>query len=93
MAVNSLTVTLPSGENVTVIGRDAWALDRLMEAGEAGCTPIDQPAPRWSGYVHKIRKAGIVIETVTESHGGAYAGHHARYVLRTSVTRVHEVAA
>lgn len=48
--------------------------------------PIDNPAPRWSGYVHKLRKAGIVIETIRESHGGPFAGEHARYVLRTEIT-------
>src|ERR1700687_3438433 len=29
--------------------------------GVRHCTPIDHPGPRWSGYVHKLRKAGIVI--------------------------------
>jgi hypothetical protein len=28
---------------------------------------------------------GVVIETVTEKHGGPYAGTHARYVLRSDV--------
>src|SRR5665811_1625975 len=32
-------------------GRDAWALDQLIRAGKRGCTPIDNPAPRWSHYV------------------------------------------
>jgi len=71
---------------VTLKGRDAWALQELMAAGERGCTPIDRPGPRWSGYVHKLRRAGIAVETRTEAHGGAFAGHHARYVLRSRVT-------
>ena len=93
MSVTSLTVRLPSGATVTVTGRDAWALDRLMKAGEAGCTPIDQPAPRWSHYIFKLRRAGIAVETITENHGGAYAGNHARYVLRTPLTVVQREAA
>jgi hypothetical protein len=66
-------------------GRAAWALDRLLAAGQIGCTPIDQPAPRWSHYVFLLRRDGVDIETVHENHGGAYAGHHARYLLRTPV--------
>lgn len=34
------------GSMVVVIGREAWALASLIEAGERGCTPIEQPAPR-----------------------------------------------
>ena len=93
MSITSLTIKVPSGNLVTVHGRDAWALQRLIEAGAAGCTPIDQPAPRWSHYVFKLRRAGIAVETITESHGGTYAGHHARYVLHTPVTVIEEVAA
>lgn len=66
-------------------GRDAWALDRLREAGPKGCTPITEPAPRWSAYVYNLRGLGVPIETVTEPHGGNFAGHHARYVLRAVV--------
>lgn len=68
-------------------GREAWALDRLRLAGPRGCTPIDQPAPRWSAYVHTLRGRGVPIETVTEPHGGEFAGHHGRYVLRADVQK------
>ena len=68
-------------------GRDAWALDRLIAAGRKGCTPIEQPAPRWSGYVHRLREQGVPIETIWESHGGPYAGKHGRYVLRADVQK------
>jgi hypothetical protein len=71
---------------ITVCGRDAWALLALKAANDTGCTPIDHPGPRWSGYVHKLRKAGIVIETIRETHGGPFAGQHARYILRSLVT-------
>lgn len=76
----------PGGPVVTLLGRDAWALQQLHAANENGCTPIDHPAPRWSAYVHKLRKTGIVIETVHEAHGGQFAGSHGRYVLRTEIT-------
>lgn len=69
--------------SLTFRGRDAWALSELLASGERGCTPIDHPGPRWSGYVHKLRRAGLAIETVVEPHSGPFAGRHARYVLRT----------
>ena len=82
-------VTPETGEPFTIEakGRTAWALDRLREAGPEGCTPITQPAPRWSAYVHTLRGLGVPIETVTEKHGGEFAGHHARYVLRARVMK------
>lgn len=83
---------LYSGEHGAQIlelkGREEWALSNLLAAGSRGCTPIDHPGPRWSDYVFKLKKRGIVIETVTEAHGGPYAGHHARYVLRSRIERV-----
>jgi hypothetical protein len=69
-------------------GREEWALSHLMAAGDRGCTPIDTPGPRWSDYVFKLRRRGIDISTITESHDGPYAGHHARYVLRSRVERL-----
>lgn len=77
---------LPHGGDFDVTGRDAWALLQLVEAGERGCTPLDNPGPRWSGYVHNLRHVhGLDIETIHEAHGGPYAGTHARYVLRSLV--------
>lgn len=75
-------------------GRVAWALDNLMDAGAKGCTPIDTPGPRWSAYVHKLRNDfGIDVETVVEMHGPPFPGKHARYILRSSVSRVEREAA
>lgn len=71
---------------VTVKGRDRWALECLIAMGMKGCTPIETPGPRWSGYVHKLREMGIAIETIHEKHGGPFPGTHARYVLRSDVT-------
>ncbi|WCQ98933.1 winged helix domain-containing protein [Paracoccus aestuarii] len=63
-------------------GRDRWAHEALMAAGSKGCNPISNPAPRWAAYVHNLRAFGVMIDTTTERHGGSFAGHHARYVLR-----------
>ncbi len=83
------TITHESGlsQEIAVSGRDRWALEALIAAGAKGCTPIDMPGPRWSGYVHNLRNLGVPIETLTEPHDGPFAGTHARYVLRASVTR------
>ncbi|GLS29295.1 hypothetical protein SAMN04488498_11398 [Mesorhizobium albiziae] len=80
----------PDGGVHEVVGRDAWALLNLLRSGENGCTPIDTPGPRWSHYVFKLRRAGFIIETIDESHGGPFAGSHARYVLRSTVTVLEE---
>ena len=88
---SSYRVTLPDGGSFTlnaVQGRVAWALDRLIAAGPTGCTPITEPSPRWSAYVHDLRGLGVLIETVPERHSGAYSGTHGRYVLRCDVRRV-----
>jgi len=71
---------------ITVSGRNKWALDMLILAGRRGCTPIDNPAPRWSAHAFNLRQLGIAIETITEAHGGPFSGTHARYVLRASVS-------
>lgn len=84
MNVNAITVRIgPDAPAKTYKGRVAWTLGRLIAAGERGCTPIDQPAPRWSHYVHELRKSGLQVETVNEKHSGPFSGTHARYVLRT----------
>jgi hypothetical protein len=86
--MNKLTITarvLPDGNMIKVVGRDAWALRNLVNAGGIGCTPIDVPGPRWSHYVFKLRKFGFVIQTIDEKHGGPFAGTHARYVLKSEI--------
>ena len=72
-------------------GREAWALRELLTAGPGGITSLENPAPRLSDYIFKLRKRGIEVATVTEIHGGEFAGTHARYVLRTKVERVAHV--
>jgi hypothetical protein len=82
------TIKHENGERleIGVSGRDRWALEALIAAGALGCTPIETPCPRWSAYVHNLRNLGVPIETITERHDGPFAGTHARYVLRASVT-------
>lgn len=76
----------PSRAVIVVTGRDAWALVKLAKAGAKGCTPICTPGPRWSAYVHNLRRMGFDIDTVTERHGPPFAGTHARYVLRDIIS-------
>ena len=78
---------------IRIGGRDSWALECLMSLGRKGCTPIDTPGPRWSGYVHVLRELNVQIETITEKHGGPFKGTHARYVLHSKVQRVESEAA
>ncbi len=75
---------------INIKGREAWALDQLVEAGAMGCTPITNPAPRWSGYVFDLRERGVPIDTLHEPHGGEFAGTHGRYILRAHVVRIGE---
>lgn len=78
---------------IIVQGRDRWALECLIRAGEQGCTPIDHPGPRWSAYTFDLRhEHGLAIDTLTEPHDGPFSGTHARYVLRLAVTYIGEVA-
>jgi hypothetical protein len=81
------SVTRPTGDTfkVTLTGRVAWAILSLMRAGKTGCTPITRPAPSWSDYVFRARALGINVETIHESHGGSFAGSHARYVLHDTI--------
>lgn len=76
---------LPGGAECTLVGRGAWALEQLIDAGGAGCTPITHPGPRWSSYVHDLRTKGLSVDTLRERHGGQFPGVHARYVLNSSV--------
>jgi hypothetical protein len=87
---NKITIRLPDGQRQTFEGRECWTLSHLINAGPAGITTLEQPAPRWSHYVFKLRKAGLVISTDREFHSGPYPGSHGRYRLETPVTIVAE---
>ena len=90
--VVELLASIDGRPAVTIKGRNARCLHRLLQAGKKGVSPaMDDPMPRWSHYVFCLRTHHeVVIETLTEKHGGPYAGTHARYVLRSRV-EVHQV--
>jgi hypothetical protein len=74
------------GQQLQIIGREAWMLDLLMTRGDKGVTTIEVPGARMSHYVMKLRRMGLVIETVDERHSGPFAGSHGRYLLRSPIT-------
>lgn len=74
--------------NIKLAGRQRWALEKLIKAGEKGCTAYADPAPRWAAYIHDLRSMGIPIETLHEKHGGEFSGTHARYRLTATVQQV-----
>jgi hypothetical protein len=85
-------IRLQSGSQQTFVGREAWTLRRLVEAGPRGVATIDHPAPRWSHYVYKLRKAGLSISMDYETHKGDFPGKHGRYRWETPVAVVEEAA-
>ena len=91
MRILTLKVELGTGHVAIVRGREAWALMELLATGPAGCSVFDIRAPRWSSYVHKLRKLGFMIDTVPERHRGRFPGYHARYVLREQVIILDDV--
>ncbi|WP_281016497.1 hypothetical protein [Minwuia sp. IMCC3077] len=69
-------------------------LKMLVERGLLGVTPLDLSGVRVAASVFKLRMDyAIPIETVTERHGGRYAGTYGRYVLRADVRPVDREAA
>lgn len=84
-----ITRTDGTSHEITLKGRDRWALENLMAAGEQGCTPIEHPGPRWSAYTFNLRREyRIEIDTITERHEGPFSGSHARYVARSKIEQV-----
>jgi hypothetical protein len=91
--VVELTAAIDGRPAQTFFGRQAWALNELLAAGETGCTPITTPGPRWSDYVFKLRRDGVSVETVDEPNGGNFSGRHAKYIVRSSVRLIETVCA
>lgn len=87
--------TLHDGEPRTLAGRVGWMLLQLSQAGDRGLTTAELgPGLRISEYIRRLRKRhGLLIATDVEKHGGAFAGHHARYRLQTNVEVISWVAA
>jgi hypothetical protein len=87
MARYERTVRIGEGDetrSITLAGRFAWCLEKLLTAGERGITALDETGPRLSHYVLVLRRRyGLIIETREEKHGGQFSGWHGRYVLHT----------
>lgn len=69
-----------------------WVLVQLMDAGPLGCTPGGLKAalpgfwmPPLSQLIHRLRKAGVVIETVRTNAPDTGGGLNLRYVLRSEI--------
>ncbi|NRQ13441.1 winged helix domain-containing protein [Ensifer sesbaniae] len=75
----------PEGMPITLIGRIAWMLQTLIDAGKAGVTTFESPAPRVGHYLYALRKKGFVISTTYEPHAGVFAGSHGRFRLESEV--------
>lgn len=59
--------------SIALIGREAWAMLELVEAGTKGCTPIDNPA-HCGGTIEDIEQiARSVAAFDQDSDGGATA--------------------
>jgi hypothetical protein len=93
MSSTKIKIRLPDGSQQSFAGREAWTLRRLVNAGSRGVATIDHPAPRWSHYVFKLRRAGLTITTEYEAHGGTYPGTHGRYRLETPLQIIEGSAA
>ncbi len=91
--VELLVQRIDTGEMLRLRGREAWTLSSLLETGLTGVIPLERPAPRWSAYVHSLRKRGLVIDTIDEPHAGPYSGTHGRYILRTPLRVLKTVSA
>jgi hypothetical protein len=92
MTSTKIQIRLPDGSQQSFVGREAWTLRHLVNAGSRGVTTIDHPAPRWSHYVYKLRRAGLVISTDYEGHKGDFPGTHGRYRLETAITVIEGAA-
>lgn len=69
-----------------VRGREAQTLVQLVERGPRGLSGLECGATRLSAYVFDLRhEFGLDIQAKTETHGGTFAGNHARYVLLSPV--------
>ena len=72
--------------------RAEFFLEELLAAASEGITTIAYPGVRVGDAIFKLRKAGVVIDTTYEEHGGEFAGHHGRYILRSTIVRLDATA-
>ena len=76
-------------QEVSLTGRNAWLMRKLIGCGMRGVTTAELPAGvRVSALIHNLRRAGIAITSEIERHTGEYPGNHVRYALDTRVTEI-----
>lgn len=81
-----ITVRLSGGGTATFRGREAWTLRVLIRHGSSGVTTAQlPPGVRFSHYILKLRRAGVRIDMVRESHSTPFEGTHGRYRLAAPV--------
>lgn len=87
-----VTAIGPSGQPFTVSGQMAKVLLALVEAGEAGITPLapETWSLRLSHHVRELEtRQSLVIARMWGKHD---EGRHARYVLRSTVTIIEVIS-
>jgi hypothetical protein len=80
-----VAVTREDGSRVTVRGRDAETMLKLVEKGPRGVSAYDfagGPPFRLAAYVKSLRNVGIAIRTDREDHD---CGWHGVFVLESRV--------
>lgn len=83
----------PDGPVVKLDGRAAWMMRVLIQVGPKGVTTLELPTGvRVSHYILLLRKAGFIISSAREAHGGPFPSSHSRYRLETVVTIVDDDA-
>ncbi len=89
-AVDLVEMMAPTPDTIplNLTKRAEFFLEEMLAAGSEGITTIDYPGVRVGDAIHKLRKAGVDVQTVYEQHGGDFAGHHGRYILRSRIVRL-----
>lgn len=88
MSCPRYTIEATEPSPLTLTKRARFFLEELLAAGGEGITTVDYPGVRVGDAIHKLRKAGVVIETKYERHSGEFEGSHGRYVLRSKINQL-----
>lgn len=89
----AMMAPVPEITPLTLTKRAEFFLEEMLAAGSEGITTIDYPGVRVGDAIFKLRKAGVVIDTAYEQHGGEFSGSHGRYLLRSRIVRLSAGAA
>lgn len=73
------------GHKFKVHNATARTLVKLRDAGERGLTPAELNVPALSSAIHRLRAAGMVIETRHTNDPAAGGRFDRRYILRSTV--------